>query len=332
MSERPIRWLIAIFISILVPVGCNGAEDEGQTPVVPGDTGGTAATETLSLPELEAVELSGRPLEVVATSSIIGDVVGEIGGDTIRLDTLMQPGQDPHSYEPATGDLAAVADADVVFVNGWALEEGVLGRLQDVAEYGPLVPISAGITPRVEEGSVDPHVWLDPNHVMQWARNVEEVLATLDPDNAATYEENATAYLAGLEELDQFIAAQANTIPEAERLLVTNHDSLGYFARRYGFKVVGTVIPGTSTGAEPSASEMAALADTMSEAGVCTIFLEGTANASLAEAVAGEVDGCEEVTVVELYTGALGSAGTPAGTYTGMMRVNVANILEGLAG
>lgn len=334
-KQRRTPWLLlAIFLTgILILGACAGDAEEEQTPVVPLETEAAAPAlgESLALPALEAVDLAGRPLEVVATTSVIGDVVGAVGGDAIRLSTLVGPRQDPHSYQPASGDLAAVADADVIFVNGWSLEEGVLGSLEEVAQYGPLVPISAGITPRMKQGSADPHVWLDPNNVMQWTRNVQEVLSTLDPDNAAVYEENAATYLARLQELDEFISAQVATIPEAQRLLVTNHDSLGYFADRYGFQIVGTVIPGTSSGAEPSASEMATLADRMTEEGVCTIFIEATANTSLAEAVAGEVDGCSDVQIEEIYTGTLGSEGSVPGTYIGMMRTNIATIVEALA-
>lgn len=332
--RRTTLWvlLVALLAGGLALVGCGGAEEE-EEPVVPVESSGEATVdgEVLSLPELEAAQLDGRPLEIVATSSIIGDVVATVGGDAINLRTLMEPDEDPHGYQPSSGDLAAVADADAIFVNGWDLEEGVLSSLEDVAEYGPLVPISAGITPRMENGSVDPHVWLDPNSVLVWAGNVEEVLSALDPDNAALYADNAQAYRVQLEDLDEYLASQVAIIPEANRLLVTNHDSLGYFADRYRFEVIGTVIPGTSTGAEPSASSMAQLADTMTAEGVCTIFLEAPANASLAEAVAEEVDGCDDVQIQHLYTGALGPVGSPAGTYIGMMRTNMATMVEGLA-
>ena len=332
-KQRRVRWLLllAILVTVIVLAGCEGADETAPTPVAPTGSEGEVTGEVLTLPALEAVELSERRLEVVATSSIIGGVVQEIGGDAIQLNTLMGPRQDPHSYEPSTGDMAAVADADVIFVNGWGLEEGVLNRLEEIAEYGPVVPISAGITPRMEDGGVDPHVWLDPTHVMTWVRNVEDVLGMLDPEDAPLYEENATAYVTQLEELDEFIRAQVATIPEGERLLVTNHDSLGYFAARYGFEIVGTVIPGLSTGAQPSASGMATLAEAMTQAGVCTIFLEATADTDLAEAVAAEVEGCANVAVEQLYTGTLGPEGSVPGTYIGMMRTNVANIVEGLA-
>lgn len=360
----PFSFLIILLLSALALGGCGGNVATPAPAVASG--GGENGEAFLSLPELEAADLDGRPMEVVATTDVIGDVVGEIAGNQINLITLMAPGQDPHSYEPSTGDLATVAGADIIFVNGWGLEEGVLGILERTVEHGPLVPISAGVVPlsmggerphegedepehdeeqekehreeregegdhEHEHGDADPHVWLDPYNVVQWAENVAAVLSALDPANAETYHANADAYVAQLEELIDYAEGQTAQIPPERRKLVVTHDSLSYFARRFDFDVVGTVIPGRSTLAEPSAGQLADLIAAMEEAGVCTVFVESTVSRALAETVAGELDACDDVRIVELYTGSLGPAGSPAESYTGMMRANVKAIVRGLS-
>lgn len=317
-----------------------------------------AEAEMLMLPELNAAELDGAPLRVIATTSIIGDVVAQVGGETIDLTVLMEPGQDPHSYEPAAQDLTAVANAHIIFINGWDLEEGLADDLENIGEDALVVPISANIAPLAfgedehahedeeheedehEEGDehghdhsgADPHVWFDIHNVEQWAENVEHVLSDLDPANAATYEANAAAYTEALEELEAYTTSQLDSIPEDNRFLVTNHDSFSYFANAYGFTVLGTVIPSASTVAEPSASDLAELIMEMEEHNVCTIFTETTVNDALAQTVAAELDGCDTVQVLQLYTGAVGPEGSGEDSYIGMFRANVDAIVSGLNG
>ncbi|MCI0394280.1 MAG: metal ABC transporter substrate-binding protein [Chloroflexi bacterium] len=294
----------------------------------------------LTLPEVAAVDLGGRRLRVVATTTIIGDVVAQVGGEAIELTVLIGPAQDSHSYEPSAADLASVAEADVVFVNGWNLEEGLLASLENAAEDTPLAPVSANIEPLAaseagheeeagEEhghGAADPHTWLDPHNVLQWVANIEQVLRTLDPANAETYANNARAYLAEVEELIAYYDEQVAQIPAEQRKLVTNHDAFGYFAAAYGFEIIGTVIPATSTLAEPSASGLAQLAETMRQEGVCALFAESTANDELARTVAAEVETCRVIQVLTLYTEALGETGS----YLGMMRANIEAMVAGL--
>jgi ABC-type Zn uptake system ZnuABC Zn-binding protein ZnuA len=316
----------------------------------PGLTGGTAEVEAeaavLALPALQPIELGGRPLKVVTTTSIISDVVGHVGGDAIELFSLMGPGQDPHSYQPAARDLTAVPQADVIFVNGWDLEEALVEELEEIGEDTPLVPISAKISPLAfsehptDEGEeadhdhhhhgADPHVWFDIDNVRQWTRNVEQVLSALDPDHTDTYRANAKLYLGELADLEAYTEAQLMDLPESRRILVTNHNSLSYFAERYRFEVLGTVLPTASTLAEPSASELSALIQAMDEHQVCAIFTETTVNDTVAQTVAAELEGCDEVKVVQLYTGAVGPLGSGAESYLDMFKTNVDAIVEGL--
>ena len=337
------KWTIGLALGVALLAGCGGQATE---PADPAD-----ALAPLARPTITAAALDGRPLRVVATTSLVGDAVARVGGESIALTTLMPPGQDPHSYQPAAADLAAVADADLIFINGWNLEEGLLGDLAAAGD-APLVPVSAGVVPlAVDEGEAheddqegeedagaadhdhegpDPHVWQDVSHVMRWVDNIAAALSEADPANAAAYAANAAAYRAELADLDRFVREQTATIPAERRVLVTNHDTLAYFAAAYDFRVLGSVLPGASTLAEATAANLAALAEAMAAAGVCSLFVETTAADQMARTLSEELDGCDEVRVLSLYSDALGPPGSGAESYVGMMRGNVATIVAAL--
>lgn len=173
----------------------------------------------------------------------------------------------------------------------------------------------------------DPHFWLDPTKVVTYVANIRDGLISADPAGAEVYRANAERYTAQLNDLDRFIAEEVAKIPEANRKLVTNHESFGYFADRYGFRIIGTIVPAVSTGASPSAQQLARLTDRVREAGVKVIFLETGANPQLAEQLARET-GIRVVS--DLYTHSLSDADGPAPTYLDMMRYNVKQIVEAL--
>lgn len=330
-------------------IGCGGSEQSGAYSEEAGrvdehdhdgDTDHAEGHEhdhsneggVLALPALAPINLDGGKLQVVATTSIIGDVAAQVGGDLIELTTLMGPGQDPHSYEPGARELTAVAHAHIILINGWDLEEGLLRSLTNIGDAVPFAPVSAGIQPRqfAKTGAADPHVWLDPHNVVTWTDNIQTAFSALDPANAAAYAANAAAYKARLTDLMTYADEQLSAIPAAQRKLVTNHGAFGYFADRYDFQVVGTVLPAFSSLAEPSASELSALVQTMRDENVCAIFAETTANDQLAQSVAAELDTCTAVQVLPLYTGALGPIGSGADSYIGMIRANIDMIVKGL--
>ncbi|MCP5094292.1 MAG: zinc ABC transporter solute-binding protein [Chloroflexi bacterium] len=335
--------MILSFVTFLT--GCTAELTQGETAVSTTDLN---SLEILSLPELDAVELDGALLKVVATTSIIGDVVAQVGGDTIELTTLINPGQDPHSYEPGARMLTAVANTNIIFVNGWDLEESLLRDLKEIGEDAPIVPISANITPlafgenthnhdhdeQVEyerrPHSADPHVWLNIQNVKQWVDNVEHILSQLDPINANSYANNAAAYLVQLNELEAYAESQLGSIPTENRFIVTNHDALGYFVHAYDLTILGTVIPGLSTLAEPSAKALTNLIKEMEEHAVCTLFTETTVSDSLIQTVADELTLCAEVKVLQLYTGAIGPINSGTDSYIGMFRANVDTVTSGL--
>lgn len=327
--------LLVMGLLALLAAACSPA-----TTATDGDAGGP-----LELPDVSAMTAAGVRLQVVATTSIIGDVVRQVGGEAIDLTVLMQPGQDPHSYQAGAADLTAAADADLIFVNGWNLEEGLVSDLATIGGEAQLVPVSAGIDPRTlsqdegehgedddghAHGPADPHTWQDVANVMLWVDNIQQTLRAADPANAAHYEANAAAYRQALQQLDDELRATLAAIPAERRVLVTNHDNLGYFAGAYGFEVTGTVIPSISSLAEPSAGALAALIELMRSQGICTLILETTAADRLARTLENELTDCAEIRFVTLHTDALGPAGSGAESYTGMMRANAAALAEGL--
>ncbi len=280
------------------------------------------------------------PLSVVATTSVLGDVVANVVGDAATVEVLLPIGADPHDYQPSARQLAQVIEADLVVANGLRLEEGLVDALAsaeadgaNVLEVAPMVdPIpfggtgaESGCDPTQESGDTsrcDPHVWTDPMRMAAAARIIAAELAALD--GSVDWEGNAERYAQELLVADEEIAAALEAVPDDRRTLVTNHDSLGYFADRYGFEVVATVIPGGTTLGDPSSAELADLVAVIGDTGVPAIFAENVEPAALAEAVAAEAG--DGVAVVELFTDSLGEPGSGADTLIGMLRTNAERI------
>ena len=274
---------------------------------------------------------SGR-LKVVATTSIIGDVVANIGDDLIDLTVLMPAGADPHSFEPSPQQIAALSDADIIFVNGFDLEESLKPVLDSAASPDKIVAVSDGVDPILFAGKdaeageggqrYDPHVWMDPNNVIIWTQNIEDALSKADPDHADAYHRNAEAYREQLQELDDWI--QTKIAPLLPLKVVTDHKVFGYFARRYGIEQAGAIIPSYSAMAQPSAQELAQLEDAIKQLGVQAILVGNTVNPSLAKRVAEDTG----VQLIPIYTGSLSGPDGPASTYLDFMRYNVNAIVK----
>jgi ABC-type Zn uptake system ZnuABC Zn-binding protein ZnuA len=323
---------LGLFSLVALPAlfGCSKAT-QAERNVTNEIQQGSVESGVLTLPEIVPADLgnSGK-LQVVATTSIIGDIVSQVGGEAILLTVLMDPGQDPHSYDPSARDLTAVSTAHIIYVNGWNLEISLIDDLINVGRNAPLLPVSAGIAPLLlADGGTDPHIWLDPHHVVTWIDNIKRSLSELDPAKSALYEHNAETYLTDLAELVTYYDERISSIVLSNRKLVTNHDSLGHFADRYGFEIIGSVIPAADTLAEPSSGELSGLIALMRSENVCAIYVETTANDQLAQAAAAELDNCESVQVLTLHTGAVGSPGSGADSYIGMMRANLETIVLG---
>lgn len=278
-------------------------------------------------------------LRVVAVESFIADMARQVGGDRIRVDELIPAGVDPHAYEPAPRDIALVSESDLVVANGAGLETFLPRLLEGARGRGPgprLLEASAGIPPRAprggepspEPGSIDPHFWLDPLAAIGYVENIRDALGELDSPGADAYRSNASAYVAQLRELDRWIAAEVARIPVARRKLVTNHDALGYFADRYGFTIIGTIVPSMSSEASSGARDLARLVNDLRKAEVASVFLETGADPRLVREVAAEAG---VRTVTELYTDSLTPPGGPAASYLQMMRANTLAIVGALA-
>lgn len=280
-------------------------------------------------------------LTVVATTTIIGDVVAGIVGDAGRVDVLIDGQADPHEFSPSAAETAAVLSADLVVANGLDLEAGALSLLESAEADGvPVLYLAAQLDPLPfragehdhEEGDEhghdgdDPHFWLDPLRMAAATDLIAGALAEIEPER--DWAEQAASVKADLEELHSEIEQVLATIPEDRRKLVTNHEALGYLADRYGFEVVSTVIPGGSTMGEPSASDLAELVELLRAEDIRAIFAETTSPRTLAEAVAAELG--DSVQIYDLYTGALGPPGSGADTYAAMMRTNANTIAEAL--
>lgn len=273
---------------------------------------------------------SSGKLNVVATNSILGDVVQNIGGDLINLTTLIPVDTDPHSFEPAPQDAARVAQADVIFINGLNLEEFMQSLLSNAEGFGDVITVSVGIQTIVGEeeefADADPHVWMNPMNVKIWADSIAESLAAADPANAAVYSANAEDYKVQLDELEALAQEQIAQIPVEKRVLVTDHDSFGYFLDHYSFQLVGAVIPSLTTGSEPSAGELADLEKAIQQYQVKVIFVGVSVNPALAEQVAADTG----VQLIAVYTESLSGASGPAATYLDMMRYDIQAIVSAL--
>jgi ABC-type Zn uptake system ZnuABC Zn-binding protein ZnuA len=265
-------------------------------------------------------------VRVVTTTTVFADIVQSVGGTRVDARSIIPPGVGPEDYEPKPDDAKSLATAQLIVSNGVGLDD-FLDRLLSSGSGGntPHLVLGDGIPPIMVEGEANPHFWLDPTLVKQYyLPKIVTALSAIAPADAATFQANAAAYGAQLDALDAELKAQIETIPQASRKLVTFHDAFPYFARHYGFELVGVVL--SNVGQEPTASELAALVQKVKAAGVKAVFSEAQFNPKLAQALADEA-GIKQV-VTTLYNDALGPA--PADSYLGMMRWNVDQIVEAL--
>lgn len=274
---------------------------------------------------------SDRPL-VVVTTNILGDVVSHLVGDDVEVMTLMRPGADPHSFEISAAEAARMRAADLLVANGLGLEEGLQQHLDAAAAEGVPTFIAGDVvavlpyTSTDAGGADDPHFWTDP---AQMIAVVDALTPLLEDLGGPAVGEHAAAYHDELETLDAEMTATFAAIPAERRALVTNHHVFGYLADRFGFRLVGAVIPGGTTLAAPSTSDLADLVSAIDEAGVPTIFAESSSPDRLVRALADEAD--RRVTVTELFTESLTDASGDAPDYLTMMRVNTERIATGLS-
>jgi ABC-type Zn uptake system ZnuABC Zn-binding protein ZnuA len=304
------KTIILLLIGLLIAAGCN--------PSVNSTTGSDG----------------GGP-RVLASTSFIADIAQNVAGDRLTVNTLLPMGVDPHTYQPRPSDAAKVAGSTVLILNGAEYEHFIEPILENAGGERLVIEASSGLTPRPsteehegepEHEAGDPHFWLDPNLVIAYVENIRKGLVTADPDGREIYEANADAYIARLKELDAWIQSQVDPLPPEKRLLVTNHEALGYFADRYGFTIVGTVIPSLSSEASPSAQEMAALVEQIKASGAAAIFLDASDNPALASQIAEDAN---VKVITDLYLESLTPSDGAAPTYIDMMMYNTNLIVKG---
>jgi len=266
---------------------------------------------------------------VLTSATFLADITRNVAGERLDVESLLPVGADPHSYQPTPRDVTKIVQSQLLIINGAEYEHFLEPLLENAEGEREVVEASAGLSPRIDAGGehgVDPHLWLDPNNVITYVENIREALTHFDPDGAALYKSNADAYVAQLKDLDGWINEQVSQIAPEKRLLVTNHEALGYFADRYGFTVIGAIVPGVSSDASASAQQMAVLIDQIKASGAPALFLDEVENPALAQQIADETG----VKVVEdLHLESL-TDGPPAATYIDMMKHNVTQIVDAL--
>ncbi|VEG58061.1 periplasmic solute binding protein [Mycolicibacterium aurum] len=300
MNRRPLVWIVALVGAVVT--ACGGSNAGG---------------------------------EIVVTTNILGDVVRSVVGDTADVRVLMKPNADPHSFGVSAQDAAAMNGAGLIVYNGLGLEENVLRNVESASEEG-VFALSVGdhINPidyaeGDSAGMPDPHFWTDPGRMITAVDVIEEALIReVDGIDADTVSRNADEYRGRLRRLDQSMAESFATIEPQRRKLVTNHHVLGYLAQRFGFSVIGAVVPSGTTLAAPSPSDLQSLVGAIDATGVPAIFVDSSQPEKLATVLAEQAG--VAVRIVPLYSESLSPPGTPGATYLDMMRANTDSIVTGL--
>ncbi|TDQ42598.1 metal ABC transporter solute-binding protein, Zn/Mn family [Aureibacillus halotolerans] len=278
------------------------------------------------------------PISIVTTIAQIGEPLQRIGGDLVDVTSIMGPGVDPHTYVASQGDIGTLQQADLIFYNGLHLEGQMneiftkLGEEKPVLAVAEAIPEDQLLTDAASQGAPDPHVWFD---ISLWKIAISaavEELKAYAPEHAETFDKNLKTYIEELDALQQEASSKLAKIPESKRLLVTAHDAFGYFGRAFDIEVVG--LQGLSTEDEIGLSDIQKTVDTIVEAEVPAVFIETSINTSSIQAVieGAEQAGAEITLGGELFSDAMGEAGTPEGTYLGMYTHNVDTIYTSLAG
>jgi len=275
-------------------------------------------------------------VQAVATIGMIADIVGRVGGERVHVQGLMGPGIDPHLYRASAGDVRTLSGADIIFYNGLHLEAAMGDVLEQMRGRIETVAVTDGIdravllAPPEFKGAFDPHVWFDVSLWMHAVTAVEAALAARDTAGARTYQANARAYLTELDSLHQWVLRRAQEVPEQRRVLVTAHDAFNYFGRAYGFEVAG--LQGISTASEAGTGDVQKLAELIVGRRIPAIFIETSIPRRTIAAVqaAARSRGFEPRIGNPLFSDAMGDAGSPEGTYIGMVRHNVNTIVDEL--
>ena len=264
-------------------------------------------------------------MQVVASFSILGDMVRQVTGDLASVTTIVGPDADGHVYEPSSSDAKAVAEADVIFVNGLGFETWSSTLIENAGGDAKVFVATDGVEPLRVDGEVDPHAWNALTNGMIYVQNISAGMAEVDPANAEAYRANADAYIEQLRKLHENAVAAFSALPENRRTVVTAHDAFGYLAQAYGLTFLAPV--GIDTEAEPSASDLATLIDHLKATGAGALFVENVTSPALVEQISREtglkIGG-------RLYSDALSEKGGPATSYVAMFEHNLGALITAL--
>src|SRR5215207_1107808 len=302
------RWMILIAVlGALLAGGCSTSKPAGSTD-------GT----------------DSRILNIVATTTQVADFATNVGGDRVRVTSLLKPNLDAHDYEPSPADVEAIARADLVLENGAGLETWLRDTITNSGFRGPVVDTSQGVRLRMVGGQPDPHIWQSPRNAEVMVANIDRALAAADPADAAVFQANLAAYTKQLQVLDAEVQRQIDSL--ANMKLVTNHDAFGYYIDRYGLQFVGSVIPSFDSSAELSGRDLRDLVTKIKATGVKAVFSETSLPPKTAETIAREA-GVKVVTGDDaLYSDSLGPPGSDGASYEMMIRHNTRTIVRNLGG
>jgi manganese/iron transport system substrate-binding protein len=300
--RRAVRALLAAALVAVTLTACGGA---GATPA------------------------SGDTLKVVTTTTVLADMVRQVGGSRVSVESLVPRGGEVHTFDPTPSDVRRIADADVVFLNGLGLDDWLAALVKDAGTSAPIIRLGENLDGvdyiKDADGRVNPHLWLDVAYAAKYAERIGGALTEADPGHAADYASGLAAYRSVLGDLDAQAKARLAAIPEASRTVISFHDAFPYFAAAYGLTIDGSVV--SAPGQDPSAGDVSALIRTVKERGVKAIFAEAQFNDELVRTIA---DATGAAVVSSLYTDSTGNA--PQDTYTGMMAWNIDQVVQALAG
>jgi manganese/iron transport system substrate-binding protein len=302
-------WTLAVLVAGIVLAGCSGPDDAAG-----GSRGPTPAPDAI---------------DVVASTTVLADLVHQVGGTRVNISSLVPPGGEVHTFDPTPADIARVADADLVITNGLGLDDWVEDLARDSGSQAPIVALGEDLEGATylggdgQAGTANPHLWMDVRNATRYVERIGEQLAAVDAAHASVYEAGASSYVELLTALDDSAREEIGAIPAERRKVVSFHDAFPYFAEAYGLEIVGTVVD--APGQDPSAGEIADLIDAIRASGATALFGEAQFNPQLAQTVAEEAG----ITVVtDLYTDSLGEP--PADTYEGMIRWDVERVVGAL--
>jgi ABC-type Zn uptake system ZnuABC Zn-binding protein ZnuA len=337
---RRINFFLIFLIAALIVLALTACTNKGVS-IQPGNID-EKQNQTIK----DNLTADGKEIKsALAIETFLADIAQNITGSRLAIYSLMPIGLDPHEFEPVPSDFARISKNKILIINGNGFEGWLEQILKNAGSNNYIIEASKGLENKMnsqlkdmpennktsgsekKQSEIDPHFWLDPVYVIEYVKNISNELIKIDPGSKDIYELNSQKYIIQLKELDGWIKDRVSILPESKRLIATNHESLGYFADRYGFKIAGTIIPGFSTDASITAKEFAELIETVRSSKVKVIFLETGSNPNLAEQLAEET-GIK--VVYNLYTHSLSEPGGVAPTYIDMMKFNVNTIINNL--